>query len=286
MVDQPKTDAGQRRRPRWLVAAELSSIVLLLTLAANLAGRIAIALEGSSAGWTLLPALLAAMLCADLFSGLVHWGGDKLFREDTPIVGDLVIRPFREHHVHPEAIVGHHFLEVNGNNGGAVLLPLLIAYAGGGPDQTAKSLFAHGFVLFLASMVFLTNQFHKWAHARRVPRAVAWLQRRRLILSPEAHAKHHRGDFARAYCVTTGWLNPALDRLGFFRGMERWLGAPGRTTLPPYAMAASAAGRTSRLDAGDAERREASPACADTRSLSGFPVMRDDRRAFAEPVGV
>ena len=83
-----------------------------------------------------------------------------------------------------------------------------------------------GLLLFTAGIA-ATNRFHQWAHADRVPRWVAALQRRGLILSPEHHARHHRGAHDRAYCVTTGWLNPLLDAVAFFARLEaavRWLG--------------------------------------------------------------
>ena len=49
---------------------------------------------------------------------------------------------------------------------------------------------------------------------------VHWLQRAGLILSPEHHAIHHAAPHDRHYCITVGWMNPMLDKLGFFRGLE------------------------------------------------------------------
>ena len=66
-----------------------------------------------------------------------------------------------------------------------------------------------------------TNQFHMWAHATSVPASVRWLQRLGLVLSPERHARHHCGEFDRSYCMTSGWLNPLLDRIDLFGRIER-----------------------------------------------------------------
>ena len=56
-----------------------------------------------------------------------------------------------------------------------------------------------------------------------------------LILSPAVHAQHHRGDFSHGYCVTTGWLNPALDALRVLPRCERVLRglARGARRVPP-----------------------------------------------------
>ena len=53
---------------------------------------------------------------------------------------------------------------------------------------------------------------HRWA-AASVPRVVHWLQKRRLILTPDRHRAHHQNGYAGAYCITSGWMNHSLDRL-------------------------------------------------------------------------
>jgi ubiquitin-conjugating enzyme E2 variant len=84
------------------------------------------------------------------------------------------------------------------------------------------------FVFLVLSMA--TNQFHMWAHATSVPRVVRLLQASRVILSPERHALHHDGNFDRSYCITSGVLNPLLDRSDFFGRMERGIRALGSVT--------------------------------------------------------
>jgi ubiquitin-conjugating enzyme E2 variant len=67
----------------------------------------------------------------------------------------------------------------------------------------------------------------------RPPRLVRGLQRCGLILSPAHHARHHRAPNTTAYCISTGWLNPALDLAGFWRKLER--GVTRLTGLRPRA---------------------------------------------------
>jgi len=55
----------------------------------------------------------------------------------------------------------------------------------------------------------------------RPPAPVRALQRARLVLPPEHHALHHRESHDRAFCVTSGWLNPLLDGIGLFRALDR-----------------------------------------------------------------
>jgi hypothetical protein len=62
---------------------------------------------------------------------------------------------------------------------------------------------------------------HQWAHMPRPPRFVRWLQDHHLILSRREHSRHHSSPYARNYCIATGWCNPLLERVQFFRRLER-----------------------------------------------------------------
>src|SRR6476619_5801680 len=59
---------------------------------------------------------IAVRIVSDLLSGFVHWAGDTVGDETTPIFGPNFVRPFRFHHVDPEDITRHDFVETNGNN--------------------------------------------------------------------------------------------------------------------------------------------------------------------------
>jgi ubiquitin-conjugating enzyme E2 variant len=52
---------------------------------------------------------------------------------------------------------------------------------------------------------------------------VRWLQSTRLVLRPDHHQIHHTKPFNMHYCITNGWLNPLLNKIGFFRGLEAGL---------------------------------------------------------------
>ena len=87
--------------------------------------------------------------------------------------------------------------------------------------------------------VLLTSLAHGWAHMENPPAFAARLQRWGLVISPETHALHHAAPHKTHYCITTGWLNPLLDKTRFFRRMETLSRKPtfrklATSELPPW----------------------------------------------------
>jgi ubiquitin-conjugating enzyme E2 variant len=184
-----------------------------------------------------LAGLALGACAADLVTGAVHWACDSWGDEHTRWVGPGLIHSFREHHVRPLAMLDHDWIEVNGEPAAAAsaafgLLALPVAR-----EWSAEHVLASAFAWSLVSVASLANQVHKWAHGRhRAPRLVRRLQRAGWILSPARHARHHRSPHATDYCITGGWLNPALDGVGFWRALERAItrltgAAPRRESL-------------------------------------------------------
>ena len=161
---------------------------------------------------------LAGYVLADFIAGAAHWFADRFFESETPWIGPLLIAPFRAHHVDPQSISRHDFFEVSGNNALATLpVVALLFFVPADASFAARLSFVTIASLTLALVA--TNQLHGWAHSVEPPAIARWLQRRRLVLTPRAHARHHRSH-DRSYCVTSGWLNPALDRLRLFDALE------------------------------------------------------------------
>lgn len=206
---------------RWKAVLDRIAVAAFVVAWMVLLFRIAPTLY--TAAWlTIGLGVLAGYLLADLLAGSVHWIADRFFDPQTPIVGPLLIASFREHHDDVLGITRHDFFEVSGNNA-LVTTPLVIGLA---RLSTPTECFQEFFTVMGTSLtlsVFATNQFHSWAHSPAPPRFVRWLQTLGLILTPARHARHHRGRHDSAYCVTSGWLNPVLDGLGFFRRLERML---------------------------------------------------------------
>ena len=76
------------------------------------------------------------------------------------------------------------------------------------------------FILFFGSM---GNLLHKWNHRKiyERPKFIKILQKYKLMQGPTHHSGHHKGDADTAYCVFTPLLNPLLDKMGFWRRVEK-----------------------------------------------------------------
>lgn len=170
---------------------------------------------------------LAAYIAADLASGVVHWLADTYGSPSTPLLGAKLVTPFREHHREPQAICRHGLLEANGDNCLITQLVLLPTWALVPAQRGGAAAALAAFVVLLAAFVVMTSVIHGWAHAERPPRLARWLQRAGVVLTPEHHARHHAAPHASHYCITSGWLNPLLDRGQVFRRLERVLSRLG-----------------------------------------------------------
>jgi ubiquitin-conjugating enzyme E2 variant len=211
----PGPEATANRRPQ---ALEVFGVVGFAVLSVLLLGRVVT--EPGASMLVLVGMALLGYVLSDLFSGLVHWGFDTWGSPSTPFLGPNFIQLFRVHHDDPQDITRHGFIATNGNNC-LVTMPVLVV----GLLLPAGSTSARVLLVSLCLGVFGTNQFHKWAHADRVSPFVAWLQRWHLILPVDHHDVHHGYPYMGHYCITSGWLNGLLDRIGFFRGLERLISA-------------------------------------------------------------
>ncbi len=196
-------------------------VALAVGLAAG--GIARLAMLPAQWGWVDALMVAIALPSADFVSGMVHWTFDTWGSERTWFIGPRLIKPFRVHHEKPKNLLDTHFFTTNADSSLANM-PFLIASLCM-PVQLEVGRWAAVFLLTLSIAGLPTSQIHKWAHMRRPPRLVAWLQRRGLILSTPHHDCHHRPPHTVNYCITTGWCNPLLGRVKFFPRLERLITA-------------------------------------------------------------
>lgn len=165
--------------------------------------------------WETLGQLVVAILFVDFFSGLVHWFEDQYGSERMPRwVVEYIVRPNRLHHIYPRRVVHcPRWISIAQGMGPAILFfPLTISLLGWRTGLMASVLSA------------LPNFVHKWNHERDAerPALVKLLQSLYILQAPRHHHAHHVGKTDIAYCVVTPFLNPVLDGINFWRGVE-WI---------------------------------------------------------------
>ncbi len=204
--------AFETRQMRVCITANLVIIALLTTY-------LVIEFPFAQLSWPFaLGALLAGYFVADFVSGVVHWGMDTWFDQESM---GRVVSIAREHHTHPQNIMGYSFIEY-GALGSAPAAPLC---ALGGLVALLLPV-AHGgyllmlFWLVVAVALLFGTSFHNLGHYRAKWGIVRLAQRLGLVNSPMHHNVHHRDQTVR-YCVINGWANYPCDAFGVWRGLER-----------------------------------------------------------------
>lgn len=167
---------------------------------------------------------LAGICTADFASGVVHWAADTWGTVEFPYLGPGLLRPFREHHIDPTSICRHDFIETNADCF-TICTPFLgysvYKFYTYNPDQIAATYKFEMYVFFLVCFVTMTNEFHKWSHTYfGLPKWITILQDYKLILPKIHHRQHHVSPHEVNYCITTGWLNPFLEAINFWRASE------------------------------------------------------------------
>jgi len=157
----------------------------------------------------------ATVFAAEFAAGSVHWFEDAYIRERTPLVGRLIGRPNIVHHHYPSFMTRHTWWQSSWD---LVLLSAMLVLGA----WCAGLLTWH--VWLFALLAANANEFHKWEHRTRKENGplITFLQDIRLLQSAKHHAKHHTDPKNSHYCTITNVMNPVLDTLRFWDGLE-WL---------------------------------------------------------------
>lgn len=156
--------------------------------------------------------LVLGWLLADLLTGAFHWWEDRFGNENWPLIGPWIIAPNQLHHIEPLAFAQNGFW---GRNRASI-------FATGAFGVVWLAAFGPSIMLF--ATLFggaIANEVHYFAHCPKEANAVVRvLQQTGLLQSPKSHSTHHRPPHLTNFCVLTDWLNPPLEALGFWRGLE------------------------------------------------------------------
>jgi hypothetical protein len=155
------------------------------------------------------------VFAAEFVSGFVHWLEDAYVREDTPLVGRRVARPNIVHHHYPRYMTRHSWWQTSWD---LVCLSAVVVFV-------AWLLGALNWEVWLFAIIAANaNELHKWAHRTRAEngRIISFLQDIRVLQTARHHARHHTDPKNSHYCTVTNVLNPVLDGIRFWAGLE-WL---------------------------------------------------------------
>ena len=156
---------------------------------------------------------MATVVVAELVTGLVHWLEDAYIREDTPLIGRRIARPNIVHHHYPRYMTRHNWLQSSWDL--IVLATIIVSGAWALGWLTWE-------VWVFAVLVANANEFHKWEHRTRKEngRVISFLQDIRVLQTGRHHARHHTDPKNSHYCTITNFVNPVLDGLRVWAGLE------------------------------------------------------------------
>lgn len=158
---------------------------------------------------------LATILAAEFVAGFVHWFEDAYIRNETPFIGRFIGRPNTVHHHYPRYMTRNSWWQSSWDLVLLAALLIVVAWCFG-------LLTWH--VWLFALLAANANEFHKWEHCTRKEngRIISFLQDIRILQTGKHHARHHTDPKNSHYCTITNFLNPVLDSIRFWDGLE-WL---------------------------------------------------------------
>jgi len=158
--------------------------------------------------------IIGIILLVDFVTGFIHWLEDTYWSPDTPVLGKWLVVPNLAHHNNGQDFLKKSWLESSWDLLLAGIITIYIAHF-------LNCLIWE--VWLFALITVNTNQVHKWAHITRYenkPKIIGLLQKMYILQRVSHHGQHHRKPNNSHYCTVTNLLNPILDKLNFWRGLE------------------------------------------------------------------
>lgn len=205
--------------------------------------------------WSWIPAALAAWYLADLASGVTHMvmdykpcrtdvGLDRLYfyegsRESDEYLAlrgsvwkaigpfEKLVYDFKNHHPRPEALGRRPMLVQIGSTISFAALPASLALNGLAWALPLPGWLVFGMAVLIVGGIF-AQYFHGTLHRDDNPPVVIAMRKAGLLMTPEAHEKHH-ATLTRDFATNNGWSNPLVNRLFALAMRRRWLTEAGLT---------------------------------------------------------
>lgn len=159
--------------------------------------------------------IVLVVMLADFVAGTVHWFEDAYVREDTPLIGSFIGKANVIHHHLPRFLTRNNWWQSSWD---LLAFSTLIVFSAWLLDLLTWQ------VWLFAAISTNANEVHKWSHRTRSENGwlITFLQNLRVLQTPHHHAVHHTNPKNVRYCPITNLVNPVLDGLHFWDGLE-WL---------------------------------------------------------------
>jgi ubiquitin-conjugating enzyme E2 variant len=154
-------------------------------------------------------------LITDLLTGIVHWWEDAYGNPDWKYLGKFIVIPNIEHHKNPRSFLKSNFLSRNNVGICTAIIIGSFFYL----FIFKESVWQLNFFLIYGS---LSNEVHAISHRskRQNGKLISFLQKIGIIQTQKMHSIHHTSPYDVNYCVLTNYLNPTLNKIGFWQKME------------------------------------------------------------------
>ena len=153
------------------------------------------------------------LLVSDFITGIIHWWEDAYGNPKWKILGKHIVEPNLLHHNEPRAFLKGNYWQRNNTALIAALVLIGIPFVCGWFSRMYAA------IIVLASQ---GNEIHRKAHQtdKENGHLIVWLQKLGIFQSRKHHGWHHKAPYNCNYCILTNYLNPILQKLKLWEGLE------------------------------------------------------------------
>jgi len=161
----------------------------------------------------IIGAFFVCLWCADFLTGFFHWLEDTYCLEHYPLIGQFICEPNIEHHVDPQLMV----------RTGTFISRNLLQWSMGACIFGLLAIFGWANVYTFVTLLLTSfgNEVHRWNHMHKTRRFVTFMKDLGIIQAHRQHSMHHKPPHIGYYCVLTSQVNAVLDRISFWRHLEK-----------------------------------------------------------------